>query len=72
MSAKNESLKISFTSLLLHQFWILLNSSDPTEAGLEPPSPYGAYAYDKFHVEIEQICHQLKKLEPPDLAIVDS
>ena len=38
-------MKISFTSLLLHQFWILLNSSDPTEAGLQPPSPYWACTY---------------------------
>ena len=27
-----EILKIPFTSLLLHQFWILINSSDPNEA----------------------------------------
>ena len=38
-------LKIPFTSLLLHQFWILMNSY---VAGLQPPSPTEAYAYGNY------------------------
>ena len=35
-----------------HQFWFLLNISDPTEAGLQPPSTYGVYAYVKSSISI--------------------
>ena len=33
-------LKIPFKSLLLHQFWILINSYDPTAEGLQPHQPH--------------------------------
>ena len=41
-------LKIPFTSQLLHQFWILINSYDANVAGLQPPSPTEAYAYGNY------------------------
>ena len=41
-------LKIPFTSRLLHQFWILINSYDANVAGLQPPSPTEAYAYGNY------------------------
>ena len=33
-------LKIPFKSLLLHQFWILINSYDATAEGLQPHQPH--------------------------------
>ena len=41
-------LKITYTSLLLHQFLILINSYDPNVSGLQPPSPTEAYAYGNY------------------------